>query len=97
MNYYEIKITERDTSSEGLNSLIKKIEKAAKTHASCILLNMSGISAINSGAIGVIIRKHKDLKLAGSGISLSGLSESLTKICENSGLLRLVPLYQHTE
>ncbi|MBL8028732.1 MAG: STAS domain-containing protein [Fibrobacteres bacterium] len=95
MKHLEVILYDKDLSPEGLTGLIKKLEKAAESRPALILLNMSSVTHINSGAIGVIIRKHKDLQLDNGSIAVTGLKENISRICENSGLFKIVS--NHTE
>jgi len=95
MKQVDVILYDKDLSPEGLPGLIKKLEKAAETRPALIMLNMSSITHINSGAIGVIIRKHKDLQLDNGAIAVTGLKENINRICENSGLFKIVR--QHSE
>lgn len=96
MDYEKIKVSERDIGLDGISNLINKINKASeKTNR--ILLDFKGIKTLNSGGIGVLIRSHKDLMLAQGGLAMFNVSETLLNVCENSGLSRIVRIFETEE
>ncbi|MFH0920304.1 MAG: STAS domain-containing protein [Fibrobacterota bacterium] len=92
MKYELLKLEDNDTCTECIPVLITKLAKAQKK-ASMLLLDMHDVSLINSGGIGVLIRTHKDLQLAGGGIVLANVTETLRGILEHSGICEIVKVY----
>ncbi|MCL2225709.1 MAG: anti-sigma factor antagonist [Defluviitaleaceae bacterium] len=62
-------------------------EKSACRH---ILLDMSDVSFMDSSGIGMVIGRYKKAELRGGRLVLAGMSESLAKLYEMSGLSKIV-------
>ncbi len=96
MKYEKIKISTKDITSDGIMNLINKMQKAEQKSVH-ILLDMHDVNIINSGSIGVLIRNHKDLQIANGGIAIINASEQLREVFENSGLVRIIPIFRQIE
>src|SRR5512137_1749620 len=96
MKYEKVKITDRDITSDGIIQLINKIQKAAHKNRN-LLLDFHEVNLLNSGAIGVLIRSHKDLQIEKGGLAVIGVSEQLETILDNSGLYKIIPAFKHVE
>jgi len=92
MKYEIVKLDNSDTCTESIPALISKLEKAKKK-SSTLLLDMKNVTLINSGGIGVLIRTHKDLQVAGGGIVIANPAETALAMLENSGLSGIVKTY----
>jgi len=60
--------------------------------ASCrhILLDMSGVTFMDSSGIGMIIGRYKNAEASGGRLIICGMSENISKIYEISGLAKII-------
>jgi stage II sporulation protein AA (anti-sigma F factor antagonist) len=65
---------------------------AAYEKSSCrhILLDMSGVSFMDSSGIGMVIGRYKKAEMRGGRLVLSGMSDGIGKLFEMSGLSKIV-------
>ncbi|MCL2577344.1 MAG: anti-sigma factor antagonist [Defluviitaleaceae bacterium] len=69
-------------------------EKSACRH---ILLDMSGVSFMDSSGIGMVIGRYKKAEMRGGKLVLAGMSDSVAKLYEMSGLSKIVSRTATTE
>ncbi|OGS35817.1 MAG: hypothetical protein A2293_03280 [Elusimicrobia bacterium RIFOXYB2_FULL_49_7] len=92
MKYATIRINKNDIQASELDSFINKIEHGQKKHIH-LLLDFEDVEYVNSGRLGVLIRKHKDLNLEGGGLAFVNVCESLASIFYNSGMSRIIGIF----
>ena len=65
---------------------------AAFEKSSCrhILLDMGGVSFMDSSGIGMIIGRYKKAEMRGGRLVISGMSAPIAKVFEVSGLAKIV-------
>lgn len=62
-----------------------------------LVLNLGRVTYMDSSCLGVILGRYKRLAQLGVGISLVGLQPQVKKVCELSGLLRIMSEYGSEE
>lgn len=78
--------------------LRKELEQAIKHYPlRHLVLNLSRVTYIDSSCLGVILGRYKRLAQEGVGISLVGLQPQVRRVCELSGLLRIMAEYSTEE
>lgn len=75
-------------------TLERGLERYAVRH---MVLNLSGITFIDSSGLGVILGRYKRLAGSGGRISLVGARPHVRRILELSGLLRIMSEYPTEE
>lgn len=75
-------------------ALEQGLERYAVRH---MVLNLSGITFIDSSGLGVILGRYKRLAGSGGRISLVGARPQVRRILELSGLLRIMSEYPTEE
>ncbi|VBB07989.1 spore ii aa: anti-sigma f factor antagonist [Lucifera butyrica] len=64
-----------------------------KTGVTNMLLNLEGVSFIDSSGLGVILGRYKKLNLLGGKMGAVQLQPQVERIFELSGLLKIMKLY----
>ncbi len=78
--------------------LRKELEKAIGRYPlRHLVLNLGRVTYMDSSCLGVILGRYKRLAQQGIGISLVGLQPQVRKVCELSGLLRIMAEYGSEE
>lgn len=62
-----------------------------------IVVNLSGVSYIDSSGLGVLLGRYRRLHREGGGMSVVGASPTVRKIIEMSGLLRIMKEFTSEE
>lgn len=62
-----------------------------------IVVNLSGVTYIDSSGLGVLLGRYRRLSREGGGMSVVGASPAVRKIIEMSGLLRIMKEFQSEE
>lgn len=62
-----------------------------------LVLNLGRVTYMDSSCLGVILGRYKRLAQMGAGVSLVGLQPQVRKVCELSGLLRIMNEYGSEE
>ncbi len=62
-----------------------------------ILFNMENLSFMDSSGVGVIMGRYKLVASKGGKVAVCGISLSLKKVMEVSGLLKLVEVYENED
>lgn len=57
-----------------------------------IIFDFNSVTFMDSAGIGLIIGRYKFAKMLGSTVELANLTNSIKKIFEMSGILRLIPI-----
>ncbi|SHJ20220.1 anti-sigma F factor antagonist [Desulfofundulus thermosubterraneus] len=76
------------------NALEESLNKNPVRH---LVLNLSRVSYIDSSCLGVILGRYKRLAREGGRVSLVGLQPHVRRICELSGLFRIMGEYTTEE
>lgn len=69
-------------------------EALAATGAKHILLNMCGVSFIDSSGLGVILGRYRQIAQLGGKILVVQIKPQVQRIFELAGLMKLVTIYQ---
>lgn len=68
-------------------------EKSACRH---ILLDMAGVSFMDSSGIGMVIGRYKKAEMRGGRLVISGMNDAVGKLFELSGLSKIVSRAENT-
>jgi len=75
------------------NVLRKEIEeRISDPHVQNLILDFSGVSFIDSSAIGMIIGRYKTMMAKGGSINACDLSEGVERLYRIAGLHRIIPI-----
>lgn len=78
--------------------LRRKIDgEMMKSSTKYIILDLSGVSFMDSSGIGVIIGRYKNITKLNGKLAVINAGTHIRKIFEMSGLLRLIPLYDNID
>lgn len=91
-----VKMSEQEMHSAEVDVFISKLDKAIKKNKN-VLLDLSAVQYINSGRMGVLIRKHKDLKMENGGLSILCPQGDLRSIFVTSGVSKILDLFEDEE
>lgn len=69
-------------------------EKSACKH---ILMDMSGVTFMDSSGIGMVIGRYKKAEMRGGRLVLAGMSDAITKLYEISGLSKIVSRAENSD
>ncbi len=78
------------TMGNQLQKLEWTVEELSKKQVNKILFDMSGISYLDSSAIGMLVASHGILKTAGGELRLSGVTERVAAIFKMTGVSSLL-------
>ena len=73
------------------------IEDALKECLGRIVIDLSGISFINSQALGVLVDISREIRLRGQTLRLSHLNHTLKQVLELTGTLSLFDIYEDSQ
>ncbi len=62
-----------------------------------VIFDFDSVTFMDSAGIGLIIGRYKFANMLGAKLEVSNLTQSVQKIFEMSGLLRLIPIAQISE
>ncbi|MDQ1411324.1 MAG: hypothetical protein QOJ41_3059 [Acidobacteriaceae bacterium] len=81
-------------SLETVNSFIQTMRKEPAKH---LVLDMSGVSFMDSSGVGALVSLFVTRKHAGKTLALANLTKQAIAVLEVSGLLKLIPAYPTVE
>jgi stage II sporulation protein AA (anti-sigma F factor antagonist) len=82
----------------GANEFRTAVDEAlTATGAKHILLNMQGVSFIDSSGLGVVLGRYKRITQLGGKILVVYLEPQIKRIFELAGLLKILTIYQNEE
>lgn len=81
-------------SLETVNSFIQTMRQEPAKH---LVLDMSGLSFLDSSGIGALVSLFVTRKHTGKTLVLAGLTKQGTAVLQVSGLLKLIPAYPTVE
>ncbi|MBQ4528662.1 MAG: anti-sigma factor antagonist [Clostridia bacterium] len=61
------------------------------------IIDLRGVTFMDSSAVGVIIGRYKLVKSFGGDIAIVGANSTVGRILEMSGIRKIIPLYQSME
>jgi anti-anti-sigma factor len=81
-------------SLETVNSFIQTMRKQQAKH---LVLDMSGVSFLDSSGVGALVSLFVTRKHTGKTLVLAGLTKQGIAVLQVSGLLKLIPAYPTVE
>jgi anti-sigma B factor antagonist len=81
-------------SLETVNSFIQTMRQEAAKH---LVLDMSGLSFLDSSGVGALVSLFVTRKHTGKTLVLAGLTKQGIAVLQVSGLLKLIPAYPTVE
>ena len=57
-----------------------------------VIFDFNSVTFMDSAGIGLVIGRYKFVKMLGGTVELANLTNSIKKIFEMSGILRLIPI-----
>lgn len=82
----------------GANEFKAAVDEAqAETGAKNILLNMQGVTFIDSSGLGVILGRYKQLATIGGQLLVAHLEPPIQRLFELAGLLRILKIHPTEE
>lgn len=67
------------------------------TSVTTLVLDMSGVSFMDSSGIGVIMGRKKNMALLGGNICVSGMKENVRKLLEVTGFKGVIDFYDNVD
>jgi anti-sigma B factor antagonist len=77
-------------SLETVNAFIQNMRAEQATH---LVLDMSGVSFLDSSGVGALVSIFVSRKHAGKSLVLAGLTKQGVAVMQVSGLMKLIPTY----
>jgi anti-anti-sigma factor len=77
-------------SLETVNSFIQRMRQEPAPH---LVLDMSGVSFLDSSGVGALVSIFVTRKHSGKSLALANMTKQATAVLEVSGLLKLIPAY----
>ena len=75
--------------------LRQNIDRSLEEHgAKNLLLNLEGLSFMDSSGIGVLLGRYRRLAAQGGRMALCRVSPAVFKVLEISGIPKIIPFYQ---
>lgn len=62
-----------------------------------VILNFSGVTFMDSSGIGVVIGRYKKLNSSGGNICIASARESVKRVFELSGMLKIINIYDSVD
>lgn len=62
-----------------------------------LIIDLSGVSLMDSSGIGLIVGRYKNLKPLGGKVVVSGGKNGVKKVVELSGITKLIPYFEDVE
>ena len=62
-----------------------------------LIIDLSGVSLMDSSGIGLIVGRYKNLKPLGGKVVVSGGKNGVKKVVELSGITKLIPCFEDVE
>lgn len=79
------------TASYVRESIELELEKGIYSH---LVLNLEGLEFMDSSGLGVILGRYKRIMQMGGKMTLCSVQNSILRLMEMSGLLKILPVYQ---
>ena len=70
---------------------VKNIRRRADYEIERVVFDFDSVTFMDSAGIGMVIGRYKQTAMLGGKMALANLTESVRKIFEMSGVLRLIP------
>ena len=87
----------RITLGEASQTLRNTIEQLCSEGTSNVVLNLAGVTFIDSAGLGVLTMGYSKAKAAGGRLKLSAAQPRVIDALEMTRLTRMFPLYENTE
>ena len=81
-------------SLETVNSFVQKMRQEPATH---LVLDMSGVSFLDSSGVGALVSLFVSRKHSGKTLALARLTKQGDAVLQVSGLPKLIPIYPTVE
>jgi anti-sigma B factor antagonist len=81
-------------SLETVNSFLQTMRKEQANH---LVLDMSGLSFLDSSGVGAVVSLFVTRKHAGKTLALASLTKQAIAVLQVSGILKLIPTYPTVE
>jgi anti-anti-sigma factor len=81
-------------SLETVNSFLQTMRKEQANH---LVLDMSGLSFLDSSGVGAVVSLFVTRKHAGKTLALANLTKQAIAVLQVSGILKLIPTYPTVE
>jgi anti-anti-sigma factor len=81
-------------SLETVNSFLQTMRQAQAKH---VVLDMSGVSFLDSAGVGALVSLFVTRKHAGKTLALASLTKQGVAVLQVSGILKLIPTYSTVE
>jgi anti-sigma B factor antagonist len=81
-------------SLETVNSFLQTMRREPATH---LVLDMSGVSFVDSSGVGALVSLFVTRKHAGKTLALASLTKQAIAVLQVSGLLKLIPAHPTVE
>jgi len=81
-------------SLETVNSFLQTLRKAQAKH---VVLDMSGVSFLDSAGVGALVSLFVTRKHDGKTLALANLTKQAMAVLQVSGILKLIPAYPSVE
>lgn len=62
-----------------------------------VILDFSNVSFMDSSGIGMVVGRYKLVSMLGGKLSIQNISESLKKVFNMSGILKIIPIEKNFE
>jgi anti-sigma B factor antagonist len=81
-------------SLETVNAFLQTVRKEQANH---LVLDMSGVSFVDSSGVGALVSLFVTRKHAGKAMALASLTKQAIAVLQVSGILKLIPTYPTVE
>lgn len=81
-------------ASELKSKIDVEMENSGKRN---LIIDLSGVSLMDSSGIGLIVGRYKNLKPLGGKVVVSGGKNGVKKVVELSGITKLIPYFEDVE
>ncbi len=72
-------------------------QELAGQHGIRLILDLSGVTFMDSSGLGVILGRYKKIRDSGGEMAIAGASRSIDRLLEMSGLHKIVRMYPNCE
>lgn len=86
-----------DLDSHGTHQIEDSLESAIHDRSAKVIIDLSQVYFLSSGAIAMLVRQAKVLKGGGGSLGLAGLQPQVAEVLAIAGFSSLLPIYTTLE